>query len=371
VTRPSGVPSSSSPAAAADSDLPMVGSDKILVHADRVAAFLRGEPIAPVTLELGLTAACNRACPDCPSSLGSACMTLSPALIERLLAHLEGRTRGLIVTGGEPTLSPHFAATLVGARRRGFEDVAVVSNGTTLGQPGVAAALLEHASVVRISLYDWNASSLQGVGPTLDRIAALRGRIDASGSGLRVGTSVLTSAAAVPALPGLISAVARAGAHFVYFHPSCVRNASGGSVPREQLAVREGLERLQRQAPEGLAIHLLDDRYAATEIRFDGYHAAHFILVVAADGCAYLATEAKYQERYMLRDLEHDWRDDFLEDPDRQERIAAVSSSSFAPAGSRNRGALYSALLQRLADGDLALGPVAARAGSYLLPHVI
>lgn len=350
---------------------PMVSSSKILLHQDRVAAFLRGEPIAPVTLELGLTAACNRRCPDCPSSLGASSLTLPPPLVDRLLAHLGGRTRGLIVTGGEPTIAEHFGATLAQARRQGFTEIAVVSNGSTLDHPEVVRPLLDHASVVRISLYDWNDGALARTAPTLRRIAGLRRRIDATGSPLLIGTSALTSEAALPDLPGLVAAVADAGAHFIYFHPTCVRDLSGGAEQRAQARVLEQVEAWRRNPPGGLSIHVLEDRYSKIAVRFSAYHAAHFILVLAADGCVYLATEAKYQPRYRLWNLAEDWRDDFIEQPRFLAGIAAVASETFAPGGSRNRGLLYSSLLQRLRDGTLDPEAAAGTPGPFLLPHII
>ncbi len=45
------------------------------------------------------------------------------------------------------------------------------------------------------------------------------------------------------------------------------------------------------------------DRYVDTGLSFDGYHAAHFLLVVGADGMNYLGAEVKYQPQYAIADL--------------------------------------------------------------------
>ncbi len=83
----------------------MVSAFKIAYHKRKVEAYLRGERIFPVTLELGLTTRCNRKCQGCPSGLGTAGMSLNRELIARLFGLLKGHTKGLIITGGEPTLS--------------------------------------------------------------------------------------------------------------------------------------------------------------------------------------------------------------------------------------------------------------------------
>jgi len=63
-------------------EIPMVGARKILGHMDCVRDYLQGGTIYPVTLELGLTAQCNRKCLDCPSSLGMPHMSLKLELID-------------------------------------------------------------------------------------------------------------------------------------------------------------------------------------------------------------------------------------------------------------------------------------------------
>ena len=52
------------------------------------------------------------------------------------------------------------------------------------------------------------------------------------------------------------------------------------------------------------------------ELRFSAYHAAHFLLVVGADGKNYLGAEVKYQPAFILWDLKNNWREDFLWHPE-------------------------------------------------------
>ena len=127
----------------------------------QVEAYLAGKRIFPRTVEMDLTSLCTRACPTCPCA-GSTqpAQVLAPEFVDRFLGVLEGGTRGIILSGGEPTSSPHFVEILRIARRRGFTEVAVITNGSELHRPAIQDALMEHATSVRVSLYDWDHSDI-------------------------------------------------------------------------------------------------------------------------------------------------------------------------------------------------------------------
>lgn len=349
----------------------MVGTGKILFHRERLNSFFCGETIFPVTLELGLTTRCNRNCPDCPSGLGRPDLELGLAEVEPLLAFLSGRTRGLIVTGGEPTMARDFAAVLDKARSEyGFEDIAVVTNGSFLDEARVAEALLAHASAVRVSLYDWHEKSLDGVRPTLERIRRLRDRVDRLGSSLLIGASALTTEERGSQLKPLAELAAQAGVHFLYFHPVCFREAASGPTQRRrQQAVLEDLQNCRREFSGRLAVHFLADRFRHDDIRFSAYHSAHFIMVLAADGRRYLATEVKYRPAYELGVLGRDSPEDLVFGRAVARAISGVSSTGYPGIGGRNRGLLYNSLLEDLLENRTRLEETPGRA--YALPHVL
>lgn len=350
----------------------MTSVQKIVRHRARLEAYLRGERIFPVTLELNLTADCNRKCPDCPSGLGKPAMSLRIDFIDTLFHLLHGHTRGLIVTGGEPTLSPVFGEVLRRARTRfDFEDIAVITNGSRLDDPAVRDELLAHASTVRVSLYNWDSRSLQGAVPTLARIARLRSHIERSGSELQIGVSILTSRGALTILPKLVGSVFAAGAHWIYFLPSCTRRIDGAAAQREQAEVLDAIKKLDRT--RGQDIHFLDARYASDGVRFQGYHAAHFILVIGADGKNYLGSEVKYQPEYVIADLSGEQRDGFLWHPARLDKIDSVSHRRYPAQGSRNRGVLYNTLIEQLRSGATSMDALAfeIQGRDIYLPHII
>lgn len=130
---------------------------KIWHHADRLQALAEGEDIAPVTVEVDPVAYCNHHCAWCvdPSHRP---VTASRDFLWRLLEELATFTvnglgaHGIVFKGGgEPTLHPDFPELVKKTRSLGFE-VGVVTNGSRLLKPGLAEALAESASYVRVSV---------------------------------------------------------------------------------------------------------------------------------------------------------------------------------------------------------------------------
>jgi len=346
---------------------------KITYHKEKLESYLRGESIFPATLELDLTSACNRKCTDCPSTTNLPSYNLENDFIERLFSRLEGQTRGLILTGGEPTMAPNFPKTLRMARRCGFVDVVVVTNGTFLNEEKVTDALLKDASTVRVSMYDWSAESCSGLFSTLKRIEALRSRIDREGSQLQIGVSALTSKENANMLSTVTQQTLSAGAHWIYFHPLCTKWDSGSPLRVDQKDVLNWIEECQTGQLEGFGVFVLRDRYMEGAIEFNGYHAAHFLLVIGADGMNYLGAEVKYQRQYIIADVAGNWRNDFLWQSQRLQRIQDVTSRTYSAIGSRHRGVLYNSVVEQFMQvrqkaSDKSL-PVSKN--TFLFPHIL
>jgi organic radical activating enzyme len=349
--------------------LEMVSPRKIFWHGDKVSDFLAGGPIFPATLELGLTTACDRSCPDCPSRRGRPGLFLDADTAVRLFALCRGRTFGAILSGGEPTLHPGFGGILAAARENGFRDVVVISNGSGLSRAKVAEPLLQHASAVRVSLYDWQEGEPAGHSPTLRRIERLRAKIERTGSPLKIGASLLTQGAGLQSLRRAAAAVRAAGAHWLYLHPTCVSTPRGTERARGQELLFAALDACRREQPPGFAVHYLAERFSDNPVAFQGYHAAHFIMVVGADGDNYLSSETKYQPRYRIAPAAAYADDDFFRSKGRLKKIAAVHSAAYPAGGSRNRGILYNQVLETAMrrSGDQGL----AEAVEFILPHIL
>ena len=350
----------------------MASPYKVTYHKRKLKAYLDRELIFPACLELDLSTECNRHCPFCPSAAsgGTACLELG--FIERLLAHLGGETRGLLLSGGEPTMAATFPGTLRIARKHGFLEIAVVTNGDFLSDNVVAEALCAHATTIRVSLYDWTHIPEADLRGTLRRIEQLRARIEETKSSLQIGISALTTTDNAPKIAEVGRAVASAGAHWIYFHPFCIRWDEGAPQRIDQRGVLEAIAGFRNTAADGFGIFTFPDRYVEREIRFDGYHAAHFLLVVGADGMNYLGAEVKYQRRHILAELGRRWDGNFLWRKERLDRIAAVRSDTYPALGSRHRGVLYNHMIQKLLNCEIpSFDDKQAGKTSYLYPHIL
>lgn len=323
----------------------------------QVDAYLAGNRIFPRTIEMDLTTRCTRACPTCPSAGSSLpARLLTPGFVDRFLGILEGQTRGIILTGGEPTSSPHFVDIIRIARERGFWEVAVISNGSELGRPEIQDALLRYGTAVRVSLYDWYDADEPAASffQQLERVSALRKRIEREGSGLEIGVTLLTSRTRLPRMLDAAKHAAASGAHWLFFHPMCERWAEGRPVQENQEGVLEVLMSLQDGGLPGVEVHVPEQRYSSYPLSFSAFHSAHFLLQLGADGVNYAAPESKYQRSCALADLNEYLEDDFLWRPPRLSAIDALNSQAYHFAGTRHRGAMFSDFIERYAKGETA-----------------
>jgi sulfatase maturation enzyme AslB (radical SAM superfamily) len=346
---------------------------KVAYHRQKLGAYLRGEQILPATLELDISTECNRKCPNCPSTTSPHSSELSLSFIERLFARLQGETKGLLLSGGEPTLASTFPEVLRLAREYGFVDIAIVTNGSLLDKERVASALCSYASAIRVSIYDWTRERRGDLQATLRRMETLRSRIEREGSELQIGSSVLTTKENADSLHLIAREVASAGAHWVYFHPMCIRWDTGAPERVNQSGVLARIKEYQHERSEKFQIFTFADRYTDREIEFSGYHAAHFLLVIGADGMNYLGAEVKYHPRYVIADPANNWHDDFLWRRERLKKIASVGSRTYPAVASRHRGILYNQTIQSLINRDeRSLDvPTATHGETYVFPHIL
>ncbi|MCJ7545459.1 MAG: radical SAM protein [Deltaproteobacteria bacterium] len=353
--------------------LEVASMSKVSFHGKRLKEYLEGKAIFPITLELDLTSECTRACPECPSATAIHHHSLSMEFVERLFGYLEGRTRGLILTGGEPTMAPLFPRALHMARLRGFEEIAVVTNGSLLDLPRIAEALLAYVTTIRLSMYDWDEGSHEDVGRTLRKIESLRNLIERTGSKLQIGISFLTSTNRAMLLGKMAESVQSVGAHWIYFHPLCTKWGLGCPELSDQEGVLAVIRELQHRASFNNRVFMLRERYEHTPLEFDGYHTAHFLLVIGADGKNYLAPEVKYQAPGVIADLENGWNDTLLQERPRLARISSVTSRAYPALKSRHRGILYNHFIEHLKRSEKS-APGAFEGGStteFLFPHIL
>jgi len=107
---------------------------KLLWHKDRVDAWLRGERIAPLTIDCALTTACSYNCVYCYGNLqANQGFNLSKDIIYRFLddAAEIGVKAISFVSDGESTCSPHLEDAILHGKSKGL-DMAVGTNGFLL-----------------------------------------------------------------------------------------------------------------------------------------------------------------------------------------------------------------------------------------------
>ncbi|MBN1353332.1 MAG: radical SAM protein [Candidatus Omnitrophica bacterium] len=107
---------------------------KLLWHADRLGAWLKGERIAPITVDCALTRACNYRCVYCYGVLQeNQAMPLTRDVIFRFLddAREIGVKAVSFVSDGESTCSPYFYDAVLRGKQNGL-DMAVGTHGTLL-----------------------------------------------------------------------------------------------------------------------------------------------------------------------------------------------------------------------------------------------
>lgn len=329
-------------------DRRVFASSKVSHHPDRIEAYLRGERVYPVTMEIDLTQRCTRACPECPySTPRQAGLTLQLPFLKRLFAVLCPHTPGLLISGGEATVVKHFPETVALARASGFKEIAVISNGTRLHVPSVQDALLEHVTSIRVSLYDWQEGNAASFLKTLRSVESLRARVEREGSRLEIGAAMLTSTEVVPRLRPVAMQALGAGVDWLYFHPHCTDWERDRPRQTDQTGVLQAIAELRATLRDASKIQTPYERYSSEPLTFGKLHGGHFLIQVGADGVNYAGPECKYRKPYALLNLNEHLGEDFLWHPERIRRLEAMNSSNYLPIGTRHRPAIFSHFIEQ------------------------
>ncbi len=126
---------------------------KIGWHLDRVKAWERGERIAPITIDMALTRACNYACHFCYAMLqeNDRQVITKEVMFNFLEDCAEIGVKGIsFVSDGESTISPAFVDSVVKGSQLGIS-MAVGTNGVVLTRNKLEA-ILPHLTYLRINI---------------------------------------------------------------------------------------------------------------------------------------------------------------------------------------------------------------------------
>ncbi|MBD3414655.1 MAG: radical SAM protein [Candidatus Aminicenantes bacterium] len=324
---------------------------KVDIHHRRTQAYLNEEKIYPITIELDLTQLCSRACSGCPyGSKRKSGLTLQVPFMDRLFSILGPHTRGIVLSGGEPTISPYFVDALVLAEKKGFKEIAVISNGANIHLPRIQEALLEYATSIRISMYEWQECESEHFIDTLKKIETLRKKVDTSGSRLEIAASVLTRREWNHSYFSVGLKALDSGIHWLYFHPYCIHWDETHPTQADQTGVLDALRMLREKALPEAVIQVPYARYNKKPLYFERLHGSHFLIQVGADGINYAGPECKYEKDAVLLDLNQYLKDDFLWHPQRISRLNAMNSSNYRFIGTKHRPPVFSDYIQKLIE---------------------
>lgn len=322
---------------------------KVAIDSQKIKAYLNGERISPVTMEMDLTQLCPRSCSGCPYSVSRRPgLTLQLPFLDRLFGVVGPHTPGIVLSGGESTIVPHFPQTVALARKKGFREIAVISNGANIHRPKVQDALMEHVTSIRISLYDWQENDSESFIKTLKKIKGLRDRIDREGSKLEIGASILTRKELNHRYESVGLQALNAGIHWLYFHPYCVDWDSAYPTQADQTGVLDAIEKLKKIAPVNANIQVPVERYGEKPLYFEKLHGSHFLIQVGADGINYAGPECKYETDFALLNLNEYLEDDFLWHPQRIKGLNEINSDNYRFIGTKHRPVIFSDHVQTL-----------------------
>ena len=126
---------------------------KIGWHQDRIQTWERGERIAPITIDMALTRACNYACNFCYAILqeNDRQVIKKDVIINFLDDCAEIGVKGIsLVSDGESTISPVFVDTVVHGSKNGIS-MAVGTNGFIFNRTKLEE-ILPHLTYLRINI---------------------------------------------------------------------------------------------------------------------------------------------------------------------------------------------------------------------------
>ena len=348
---------------------------KVASEHDKVEAYLKGERFYPTTMEIDLTQLCSRDCPGCPYGASRRPgLTLQLPFLDRLFSVLGPHTPGVVFSGGEPTIVPHFTETLKLARDKGFKEIAIISNGENIDKPKVQDALLENATAIRISMYDWQEGESEHFIRTLKKIEQLRNLVEKTGSSLEIGASMLTRKELNHRYEPVGLKALDSGIHWLYFHPYCVDWDKTYPKRADQTGALDAIGSLINIAPKDASIQVPYERYLDTKLYFEKLHGSYFLIQVGADGVNYAGPECKYEDEAKLLDLNEYLEDDFLWHPDRVNKLDQINSSNYRHIGTKHRPSIFSDYIQKVIDSRVSHKPegeIDEAADGFSYPNII
>lgn len=132
---------------------------KLNFHAERTAAWLRGEEVYPIYVEIGPVSSCNHRCIFCALDFARSNKVLDTKVLCRALEDMGRNNVKAVMFGGEgePTLHKDFPLIVRSAKESGL-DVALTTNGVPFTRRKIEQCL-GYLSWVKVSIDAGNSES--------------------------------------------------------------------------------------------------------------------------------------------------------------------------------------------------------------------
>lgn len=320
---------------------------KLLVHTSALHAWLCGVPLAPVTLELDVSLACNDRCPRCVHAFAHSKRFLRLDDIDSILSEAtELGVKGLTLSGGgEPLCHPAIREILTRIRERPLA-AGLISNGGLVHSERFAEDLVTTFQWIRISL---DAASerqfrfvrgVRGIDKRIDCLSRLAEARRVLGTPCELGVSFLTSASVVNDIPTVAELARDLGFDYVQFKPkiSWSQDQHHRSSGLSQAGVFETIQHALSFESDGFRVLISGKKYAPEalrqEVTYSKFHSAWFIAAVGPSVSGldvrptlYLDCSAKYLPRWAIG--EFDSLTDILGSEARRNMIARTSSKQY------------------------------------------
>lgn len=303
-------------------DVRQFASDKIInkEHIGRVAEWVKGRNVFPITVELDMTDKCQHFCNDCVGGrVGGE--QIQPAVIINQLAELG--CKGITFTGGgEPLLHKETLNMVEYAKDRKI-DVGFITNGSALTKEK-SERLVKNCTWVRVSLDAGNAETFKythglpvvafnKVVKNIKGLAEMKSKV---GSECTVGVGYLTDEITKSGMLEATRLARDLGVDYVQFRP----------YHRDETEVNDEIEKCLEYETENFKVLWSKHKYESMKRgdwgrTYEKCYGQQFATVIGANGKMYLCCHMRGMEKYELGDVNKQTIKDIWNSERRQEVI--------------------------------------------------
>lgn len=322
-------------------------ASKLLAHTTALQAWLDGAPLAPVTLEMDVSLACNDRCPRCVHAFAHSKRFLRLDNIKAILSEAADLgVKGLTISGGgEPLCHPAITEILAAIRESPLA-AGLITNGGLVRNAELADDLVTTFQWIRVSLdaaTERQFRFVRGVKGLDRRLECLKRLTDARSARQRtcdLGVSFLTSASMVSDIPAVAEIVRDLGFDYVQFKPkiSWSQDQHHRSTGLSQSGVFEAIHEALSFESESFRVLMSGKKYASEAlgqgVAYSEFHSAWFVASIGPSTVGpdvrptlYLDCSAKYLPRWTIAEF-NSLRQVLLSDA-RRDMIERTSSNEY------------------------------------------